>query len=54
MITDVCMSSKPGMRENEIAAMFASESIKNNYTIFVQLLGSDERSTQIQAPGRYG
>ncbi len=44
VITDVCMSSKPGMRENEIAAMFASESIKNNYTIFVQLLGSDERS----------
>ncbi len=44
IITDVCSASKPGMTENDIAAMFASESIKNNYTIFVQLLGSDERS----------
>ena len=44
IITDVCKASRSGMKENEIAAMFASESIKNNYTIFVQLLGSDERS----------
>ena len=44
IITDVCKASRPGMKENEIAAMFASECIKNNFTIFVQLLGSDERS----------
>jgi Xaa-Pro dipeptidase len=44
IITDVCSASKPGITENDIAAMFASRSIKNNYSIFVQLLGSDERS----------
>ncbi|MBM3705808.1 MAG: hypothetical protein FJW66_04705 [Actinobacteria bacterium] len=44
VITDVCSASRKGVRENEIAAMFAAESIKNNYSVFVQLLGGDERS----------
>ncbi len=44
IITDVVNASKPGIRENEVAAMFASECIKKGFTIFVQLLGGDERS----------
>ncbi|MCL5069684.1 MAG: hypothetical protein M1308_02110 [Actinobacteria bacterium] len=44
IITDVCSDSKPGIRENEIAATFAAECIKRGFTIFVQLLGGDERS----------
>ena len=44
IITDVIKESKPGIRENEIAANFAAECIKKGFTIFVQLLGGDERS----------
>ena len=44
IITDVCMDSKPGIHENEIAAVFAAECIKRGFTIFVQLLGGDVRS----------
>ncbi|MHB1348221.1 MAG: M24 family metallopeptidase, partial [Candidatus Humimicrobiaceae bacterium] len=44
IITDVVKASEPGIRENEIAAMFANECIKKGFTIFVQLLGGDERS----------
>ena len=44
IITDVVKASKPGIRENEIAAMFAAECIRKGFTIFVQLLGGDERS----------
>ena len=44
IITDVVKESKSGIRENEIAALFAAECIKRGFTIFVQLLGGDERS----------
>ena len=44
IITDAVINAKPGIRENEIAAMFASECIKKGFTIFVQLAGGDERS----------
>lgn len=44
IITDVIKDVKPGIRENDIAARFAAECIKRGFTIFVQLLGGDERS----------
>jgi Xaa-Pro dipeptidase len=44
IITDVVQNSKPGTRENDVAGMFAAECIKKGFTIFVQLLGGDERS----------
>ena len=44
MITEVAKSTRPGIKESEIAAMLSKEFVENGFSVAVILIGGDNRS----------